>query len=406
MTRWLLLARGQLRVCIKGASLPRFLNVSAQNGIILRRMKRTAWDELYATLSVSDFKRLRKHMGRTGCKVHIVKKSGAPFYMERLRLRYALWGSAVLLAALCYFLTAHIWAIEPHIDAAISEAELLQQLSDCGVHIGTKRSEINAQKVRWKILQRMPNIGFFALNIEGNRLTIEATANKEIPELLDEQAAVKVVAKKDGVIESIRTQQGSPQFTAGDAVYAGETIISGLVPPTTETGKYHFTHARGVVQAYTAYDIKTVRALSLQKKQYSGKKKTQFALILGKKRLNLYFGSGISGGSCDKIIEHKKLWLSDSVVFPISLIKQSYEYYDIEQVTYTAKDVSVEMTERLICYLENNMDGEVTLHEEQTEEKEGAAVLHMKAKALEQIGEEALDDSRIPLDEPEQPQEE
>ena len=107
--RLLLLARGQVRVRVTGASLPRFLNACARHGITLRRMKRTAWNEMYATLSVADFRALRRYMGRTGCRVNIVRRRGAPFVAARLRPRYALWGGWFAIVQLCRILHAHIW---------------------------------------------------------------------------------------------------------------------------------------------------------------------------------------------------------------------------------------------------------------------------------------------------------
>lgn len=86
-----LLACGQVRVRVTGASLTRFLNLCAAQGITLRQMDRTAWNELHATLSIRDFRTLRRHMGRTGCRVHILRKRGLPFLAARLRPRTALW---------------------------------------------------------------------------------------------------------------------------------------------------------------------------------------------------------------------------------------------------------------------------------------------------------------------------
>ena len=70
-----LLACGQVRVRVTGASLTRFLNLCAAQGITLRQMDRTAWNELHATLSIRDFRTLRRHMGRTGCRVHILPET-------------------------------------------------------------------------------------------------------------------------------------------------------------------------------------------------------------------------------------------------------------------------------------------------------------------------------------------
>ena len=45
-----LLACGQVRVRVTGASLTRFLNLCAAQGITLRQMDRTAWNELHLSL--------------------------------------------------------------------------------------------------------------------------------------------------------------------------------------------------------------------------------------------------------------------------------------------------------------------------------------------------------------------
>ena len=400
--RLLLLARGQVRVRVTGASLPRFLNACARHGITLRRMKRTAWNEMYATLSVADFRALRRYMGRTGCRVHIVRRRGAPFFAARLRPRYALWGGFFALVLLCWILHAHIWSIETNISAALPEGEIMRQLDALGVHIGARRSAIDTGRIRWKMLQLQPDMTFFSLNIQGNRLTVEAYGESPPSELLDQSAVTKVVAARDGVVRRILAQDGQPVVKAGDAVSAGDTLISGLVPPTREEGNYHLTHGRGEVEAYTAYHTARVRALTTEKKAYTGKVKRQYALVLGNKRLNLYFGSGISSSTCDKIIETKTLWLSDSVVFPVSLVKQTYVFYETETVTQTADEVRVDMISRALGDIAAGMDGMITGHEETMAEQAGAAVLRLSADAVEQIGVEAVDDSTIPEKESEE----
>lgn len=272
----------------------------------------------------------------------------------------------------------------------------MRQLEQAGVHIGAPCRSLNVRKLRWKIMQLQPDITFFALNIQGNRLTVEARGKTRPAEMLDKDAVVKVVATRDGVIRTMRVQDGFPLVKAGDAVHVGDTLISGLIPPTTEVGSYRLAHARGTAEAYTAYHIQAVRALTVEKKRYTGKVRRQYALVFGKKRLNLYFGSGITGATCDKIVEKKTAWLSDSVVFPISLVVQTYAFYEREPVTQTIDDVRISMLTRALGRLAAGLDGMVTAHTEELTEQNGAAVLQLNVDATEQIGEEALDDSQIP----------
>ena len=390
------LARGQVRVRVTGASLPRFLNLCAEKGLMLRRMERTAWDEMYATLSVADFRALRQYMGRTGCRVHIVQRRGMPFWAARLRPRTALWGGLVLLVLLCWVLCAHIWSIEAHIDPALDEAEVMQQLEELGVHIGARISSLDTRSIRWTMLGMQPNMTFLSLNFRGNSLTIEAYGMTPPEEKIDQNAIVKVVAAREGVIKSVKALEGQPRVQAGDAVQTGDTLISGLVAPTREDGNYHLTHARGEVEAYTVHQVTAARALETESKVYTGKVRRQYALVLGNHRLNLYIGSGIDGGTCDKIIETRTLRLSDSVVFPVSLVVQTYVFYEREPQTATVEELRVEMLSRALEEIASGMDGTVTEHSETLTEQDGAAVLEMTVHAVEQIGVEAVDDSTIP----------
>lgn len=395
VSRWLHLARGQVRLRVTGASLTRFLNVCASHELTLRRMRRTAWNELTCFMSVEDFRALRRFMGRTGCRVHIAQKAGVPFLAARLRPRTVLWGGFVLFAALCWLMITRVWAIEPHIDPALPRAAVMEALEREGVRIGASKG-MNVKQIRWRVMQQVPELSFLSLNISGNRLTIEATGSVMKPEMLDEDAVVKVVATRDGVVEQMNVWQGAPLVRPGDAVAVGDTLVSGLVPPTTETGDYHLTHARGEIMAHTTYDVDTRRALQTEKKTYTGKVKKQYALVFGSHRLNLYFGSGIAGGSCDKIIETKTAWLSDSVVFPVSLVRQTYVYYERQPEAAAAEDAAADMAARVLARLEAGMQGTITGERQSFDERDGAVTLHLQAQAIEQIGAEALDDSVIP----------
>ena len=335
-------------------------------------------------------------MGRTGCRVHILRKRGLPFLAARLRPRTALWGGAVFAAALCWLLGTHVWAIQTEIAPAIDETAVMQQLSEMGVRIGMPIKKLNTRQIRWKMMQLQPNITFFSLNLRGNSLTVVAYGSTDPPEVLDEHAITKVVAARDGVVTQVRALEGQPMVRAGDAVQTGDTLISGLVEPTREGGKYRTAHAHGTVQAYTTHTVQAARPLIEQSKRYTGKIRHQYALVMGNKRLNFYIGSGIAGGTCDKIVTTRHFWLSDSVVLPVALVTQTYTFYEREPMTRTAEDVRVDMLSRALGETAADIDGMVTSHSETLTEQNGAAVLYLTVHAEEQIGTEAVDDSTVP----------
>lgn len=403
--RLISLSGGLVDIRVTGASLTRFLNACAASEIMLHRLKRQDWNTLTASVSISDFKRLRHAMGRTGCTVHITGKRGVPFAARRLRTRYVLWGGGITFLALWFLIVTRVWGITYHMDSTLPRGEMAESLAAYGVKIGVPRADIDASAIRWKMLIDYPELEFFAINVLGNTVEIEATRKVDVPELLDGEAQVKLVATRDGVIDTQQIREGLGMFQTGDAVSIGDTLASSIVPPTLETGSYHVVHARGDVYAYTTTDFTVKQAAELQKKTYTGKVKHQYVLNFGGKRLNLYFGSGIAGGNCDKIVETKQLWLSPSVLFPVTLTKQTYTYYEVSPATITQEQAQERMTASTIDRMERRMDrGEILSHEVAFSEMQGAYELQIQIKAHEQIAEEALDDAAIPA--PEQPDDE
>ena len=146
-----LLACGQVRVRVTGASLTRFLNLCAAQGITLRQMDRTAWNELHATLSI----RISGRSGGTWAA-----RDAACIFFENAVCRScgasasahgALGAGAVFAAALCWLLGTHVWAIQTEIAPAIDETAVMQQRSEMGVRIGMPIKKLNTRQIRWKI---------------------------------------------------------------------------------------------------------------------------------------------------------------------------------------------------------------------------------------------------------------
>ncbi len=215
-----------------------------------------------------------------------------------------------------------------------------------GVRIGMPIKKLNTRQIRWKISQLQPNITFFSLNLRGNSLTVVAYGSTDPPEVLDEHAITKVVAARDGGNAGAcarGTANGCRQETPCRPAIRSSAVLSSQ---HAKAEKYRTAHAHGTVQAYTTHTVQAARPLTEQSKRYTGKIRHQYALVMGNKRLNFYIGSGITGGTCDKIVTTRHFWLSDSVVLPVALVTQTYTFYEREPTTRTAEDVRVDMLAR------------------------------------------------------------
>ena len=104
-----LLACGQVRVRVTGASLTRF-STCARRRVSLCG----GWTARHGMSCTQPIHPGFRNSGGTWAArdaTHILRKRGLPFLAARLRPRTALWGGAVFAAALCWLLGTHVWAI-------------------------------------------------------------------------------------------------------------------------------------------------------------------------------------------------------------------------------------------------------------------------------------------------------
>lgn len=134
-----------------------------------------------------------------------------------------------------------------------------------------------------------------------------------------------IVAAKDAVIDSITVLRGNGLCKAGQAVKAGQVLISGY----TDCGIcIQATAASGEILGHTSYALEAIFPVTRQVRQSIINQQQKFSIIIGKKQINLSKYSGISGGSCAKIYEQNYISLPGGFALPISFLREAWIYYD------------------------------------------------------------------------------
>lgn len=392
----LYLLAGTVRIQVRGAAIERFLNLCSRHDIRLRRIVRIDIDELQASISVSDFRRLRQCMGRSGCHVHLLNRRGAPFVVHRFRKRYALMSGFLVLAALCFVLTNFIWSIDLRVPDGVSGYAATKNLQILGLSTGVRIQAVDFKAVRAELCELMPELSYVTMQLRGNSLRVDLFARLPKPVAADKEAATSVVASRAGVITKISAYEGNALKKVGDTVTQGEMLVSAVMPPTTEQGRARLVHAAADVEARTWHEITARRAIANTEKRYTGKEKTQFALVFGKKRVNLYFGCGISAIGCDKIVEESHVILANNLELPIRLVRQTYRYYDLVTERGSAAVTRAEMEENTRSLLSAQIDGTITKASTAFQQQGSGAELTLYAECSENIGCEMVDTQELP----------
>lgn len=402
--RLLMWSAGKIKIEVQGASTERFLNVCLRGEIELWDVVRADARTLTATLSLHDFYRLRSLMGRTGCRVHVAAKCGLPFWVKRLRMRPVFAGGTLVLLGLMVILGQFLWVLEVDAAPGVPQTRLRQILRESGIYEGVYLGSIETEVARRAIQTEIPEAGVITITHIGNAMQVSVQAAVPTPVKLDRAAPTGLVAERPGVISSATVTGGELLVKPGDIVETGTLLVSSAVPNTTEWGVPHRTHGMGRVMAYTSRTAEFLCPLTWVQETPAEKVRTQYALILGNRRINLYLGSGITAGSCDKIIEKTRLSIGSRLMLPISLVKQTYRVQDATPITGDAQTVGEAAAKRFLEELEQTLDGKILESSWQAEEIDGAVRVRITASCEEQIAAEMID--RTPLPEKPEPEDE
>ena len=399
LNRFLRWTKGSVTVRVRGSSIERFLNASARAGVRLHAVRRTDPAELTCALSVADFRRLRPYMRRTGCRIHLTGRRGAPFVAARFWKRRVLVAGAGLLAGLWLVLGNFLWVIDLRIDPGLPREAVVARLHELGVYTGAPIWAIDETWARNMLINSFEEVGFATVARRGNAARVEVRARATDPEMRDEKAHTGVAAARAGVVTGLEVTGGEAVVKIGDAVEKGDLLISALVHPRTETAAPYLSHGMGRVTARTWYDFAAAAPASQPQKRYTGKTRTQYALVFGNRRINLYFGSGITGNTCDKIVEKRGLTLSPSVALPIALVRQTYVFYELDGADDpdARAQAMAETAERRLGEI---IDGEVLEFAWSRDESAAAVTIRCAAACEEQIGAEMIDTTPLPEFEP------
>ena len=380
---------GYVRITIRGSTIERFLNVCIKNEIKLHKIERKDEICMCASVSISDFRRLLHYMGRTGCHVHITKKIGLPFFIYKLRKRYALWFGTILAVLLFFALTSCIWVIDIEASGDIDLVELRKNLNDAGAYTGAPIYFIDETKIAQTVRFNMKTLDYISVSRLGNRLIIQAINDTDAPEIQDDKSVTGIVASYDGVITKMDVKGGYPLVKVGDAVLQGDKLVTALTPPTTEQGTGHIGHSIASITADTLRTEQSITSLTRLKKEYTGKTKTQFAILIGDFRINLYIGTGISGIGWEKTVSENQLHIGEGTYFPIKIIRQDYKKYNVTEITYSEQAIEQEMLENAKARLKNTMvSGEINTISYTSEKKDDALILNITAHCTEDIASE------------------
>ena len=329
--------RGLIRIHLTGADVSGSLSLISRSGIMI--FDGETKDELNAffTIKRTDYQKAVKILAARGDKVEIVKKQGFYWVITRLIKRPVLTMGILLLLFLNLYLPGKILFVEVEGNNIVPTRQIIEEAQKNGLSFGSDRREIRSERIKNALLEAIPQLQWTGVNTIGCVAVISVRERQTVHEQSKPNTVSSIVASRDGVIWECTVTRGNPVCKIGQAVKAGEVLISAY----TDCGlKIQATRAEGEVFAKTERVVSAIFPRTWLENSFPKEQTEKYSLIIGKKRINLYKGSGIPYPTCGKIYEEKYLTLPGNFRLPIVLVKETW-------ITY--KQANVQLDKENVC---------------------------------------------------------
>lgn len=318
--------RGVVRVTITGAFVERFLNICAARGVAFWQVERIDDAQIKASLNIDGYREMRKYAKKACCKIKIEKKQGVPFAINRYLPRVGLWGGFLCCAVLIFFMATRVWTFSIDGQTHFTDGEIMGIVKQAGVGIGSRKSDIHSESMQTQILLNVPELSFFAINIQGSHAEIVVRERTPVPEIFPADEPCNIVSDKDGIVEKIEVQVGERAVERGHSVIAGDLLVSGSLQSTQ--GDFWNVHSTANIVLRTWHKYTAVMPRTWQSKEMTGKTHTRYSLVFGNTRIKLYLLEKSPYLWYDKKYKKQLLKLGDGMVLPVGIISEEYLEYE------------------------------------------------------------------------------
>lgn len=361
----------------------RLMNQLAANGIRVWGIRQNG-DCITAYMPLKSYKKIHGLRGRSGVRTRVTKRIGLPFLFYRYRFRAGLAAGVAVFFFTLYFLSSFIWNIEISAPEGIDKAEALSVCRELGLYDGVKKSSLDTEKLRTKIVLAVDGASWASVNISGIKATVNIS--KSIGEKEDKKEPCNLVASCDGIITAMEVRKGTAKVRIGQTVAKGELLVSG----TTEykDGSRSIGPSEGKITAVAEHTLTVSEKYTAVETVSDGKPFSRRVFTVFGLNIPLYLG----GVDLDaKTAVSVKRQEKNGMYLPISVTEKIY--YPVKEVATTRSLTETkEAAEKALANAEKAAfaNAEILSRELIFKEADEGVVLTAKYRVSQDIAQEDL----------------
>lgn len=376
--------RGMVRVRITCADVECILHKLISADIIIKNVDRNDIISVDLTIYKKNFHEVERIVDNEGGKIEILEKIGMLWHISVINKRPVLILGIAFYIVLAAFIPTRVFFVQIEGNRLVTDTQIMDMAQNAGIKFGTSRRSIRSEKVKNALLGAIPQLQWVGVNTRGCVATISVKERSTTEKTTEQKGISSIVAGRDGIVDTIVATRGNVVCKVGQAVKADQVLISGY----TDCGiSIKVSSAAGEVYARTSRDLNVISPLECTARGHVAKTETKFSLIFGKKQINLYKDSGISGSSCVKMYKRFVLTLPGGFQLPISVMQEMRTYYE-SQKDYSSEEEAYAIAKNFANrYLNGQMvAGEVLSSSDNAQVDENILEFHGEYICREMIG--------------------
>ena len=381
---------GFIAVQLTDADIPALLHRLTGSGVSLFRVQQKDLITAVVWVRRADLEKLQHICEKQGAKWDVLKRRGLYWVFVSIARRPILLVGITALLLLSWFIPTRVLFVTVEGNSLVPTKLILEKAAQCGISFGADRREVRSEKMKNSLLEAVPELQWTGINTYGCTAVISVTERAEPEDAHQKHSVSRIVAERDAVIYSCTVTKGTAVCVEGQAVRAGETLVSGY----TDCGiKVQATRAEAEILAQTSRELTVKIPLDYLLKGEAHRTERKISLILGKNRINFSKGSGISPSGCDKMYMEYYCVLPGGFQLPISISIEQYDYRSADSIT-AASEASQLLGENFAMeYLaEQMLSGTILGKSEGRELEDAVYTLTGRYICLEMIGREQCEE--------------
>ena len=375
---------GEMRLRIESADLSGVMGELNRRGIALHGISIRDDVTVECWVRREDKAKVEKLCQKRGERIQIIKRRGLYWKLGRAKKRPLMLFGLAFLLFLVLFLPSRVLFVKVEGNHQIPANRILEAAENCGIRFWASRREVRSERVKNALLEIMPELQWAGVNTKGCVAVLSVRERAAETARKEGGFVSGIVAGLDGVVFSCTATRGNLLCVPGQAVRAGELLISGF----TDCGlTIRATSAQGEVFALTRRENQAVTPIQYRIRASEAVQSEKISLILGKKRINLWKDSGIWDTTCGRIYSEYYITLPGGFALPIGIAVEQSICASLSEGELSQEAAEAMLKDALTSYLKTQMiAGSIQSSREEFSQGEGCVTLAGEYVCTEMIG--------------------